>query len=89
MLRVFKWLWDKAEDHGEQKILAQLHNLREYHNLKSEIAYLRDRYEPEDDDIHSKKAMFSRPRLTPKEHGAIASELDKILRQNYEAKDGR
>lgn len=78
MIKVFKWLWDKAQNHGEQKVLNILYGLRTYHIQKAELMYYKNKYEPEkfdDNDIRK----FMSPRLSPKEHSAIANELGRLL----------
>lgn len=80
MLGVFKWIWQKAEAHGEQRLLDRLYGLRTYHIQKAEIIYLKERYDPDslkmdDDDIRK----FMPPRMSPKEHSAIANELGRLL----------
>lgn len=89
MIKVFKWLWDKAEEHGREQVLADLHSRREYHHLKAEIAHLKGKYEPEDEK-DSRFSPFPIRTMLPMEHGAISGELDKVLNHWYEVtKDGR
>ncbi len=80
MLKVFKWLWDKAQDHGERRILDQLYGLLSYHRQQAEIAFYKEKYElgsDNDDDMFKRK--FMRPKLSPKEHGAVAGELSRLI----------
>jgi hypothetical protein len=79
MLKVFKWLWDKAEKHGEQKVLAGLHSMRQYHHLQSEIAYLEAKHEPKKPRYEDKHDVFMIPRLTPQEHGAVAQKISDFI----------
>lgn len=86
MLKIFKWLWDKAETQGREKARAEIYGLRTYHIQKAEIAMLKKRYEPDEpkykDDIRD---MFQ-PRLSPQEHSAIANELGRMI-NNWESQD--
>lgn len=80
MLGVFKWIWQKAEAHGEQRILDRLYGLLSYHRQQAELAYFKDKYEPgsdADDDMFKRK--FMRPKLSPKEHGAVAGEVSRLI----------
>lgn len=87
MLKVFKWLWDKAEEHGREQVLADIHSIRQYHLLESEIAFLKKKYEVE--DPNTKSPRFPIKTLLPMEHGAIADEMSKVLqRWHEENKDG-
>ena len=78
MFKVFKWLWDKAELHGEQRVLDQLYYLRSYHVHQAELAYFKNKYEPSKDDEDDFKNMF-KPKLSPNEHGAVAGELGILI----------
>lgn len=82
MSNIFKWLWDKAEKHGEQKVIAQLHALAEYHQLKSQIAYLQEKYEPDSPKYDNE--MFMMPKLTPQEHSAISSKVFDFISKYHE-----
>lgn len=91
MLRVFKWLWDKAEAHGEQKVLAQLYSMRQYHYQQAEIAYLKAKHESDDPKYEDKMDTFMFPKLTPQEHSAVATKVTDFI-TNYEKQestDGR
>lgn len=80
MLGLFKWIWEKAEAHGEQRVLDRLYGLRSYHIQQAEIIYLKERHDPDslkmaDDDIRK----FIQPRMSPNEHSAVANELGRLL----------
>lgn len=80
MLGIFKWIWQKAEAHGEQRVLDQLYGLRSYHHQQAELAYFKTKYEPDTDtkdDMDMRR--FMRPKLSPKEHSAVAGELSQLL----------
>jgi len=79
MLKVFEWLWDKAEKHGEQKVLARLYSMRQYHNLQSEIAFLVDKHESKKPKYEDKHDAFMTPRLTPQEHSAVARKISDFI----------
>lgn len=81
MLRTFKWLWDKAQHYGEERIIALVHSRAEYHRLMAETAYLRQQHEPEKDDEPMRR--FERPRYSAKEHSVINSALNNILTDYY------
>lgn len=89
MLRVIKWIWDKAEQSGKDKILHQLYYLRTYHIQKAEVEYLRGRLLPK---AKEKDDVFMDKKLSPDEHSAIAGELGKILTEienQQEIENGR
>lgn len=79
MLGLFKWIWQKAQAHGEQRILDRLYGLRSYHHQQAELAYFKDRYEPDTKDDKDDFRKFMRPKLSPKEHSAVAGELSRLL----------
>lgn len=83
MVKVFKWLWDKAEKHGEQKVIAQLLGLRSYHMLKAELTYMKTKYEPDDHKREDDVRRFMSPVLTAQEHSAIAGMLGDFV-TNYD-----
>lgn len=94
MFKTFKWLWDKAEAQGEQKILDRFYALRSYHQQQAEVAYLRSKYEPETTEHENLLEKFRLPKLTPKEHSAIVrivGDLITVIERSREDKvsDGR
>lgn len=76
MLKVFKWLWDKAWSAGEQKVLATAHNLALYHQQKAEVTSLRDMYCPGTD---AQKDIEWLPKLTSAEHSAVSSAMFNLI----------
>lgn len=83
MIKTFKWLWNKAERYGRDKVLSELSAMRGYHNMKAETAFLKAKYEPT--EPKDRDDMFLRPRLTPNEHSAISSALSEFLSSQYKA----
>lgn len=88
MFKTFKWLWDEAEKHGEQKVLAELHGIRQYHRLQEEISFMRDKFMPPEtkDSTFAPKSIR---RMSALEHGAIADALGNVVRRFEEHDDGR
>ena len=82
MFKTFKWLWDKAQHYGEERIIAMVHSRAEYHRLMAETAHLKQRYEPDDDDKNPMR-KFERPRYSAQEHSVIASALHDVLTDHY------
>ncbi len=78
MIKVFKWLWNKAEKHGREQVITELRALREYHYLKAQISLLERKYEPDTGERGTYKNY-----LPPKHHEAIAGELGIILERYY------
>jgi hypothetical protein len=93
MIKVFKWLWDKAEAQGEQRVLDQLYGLRSYHQQQAEIAYLKAKHEPDEPRYDDKMEKFMFPKLTPQEHSAVASKVGDLItvieRTREDRADGR
>lgn len=79
MLRLIKWIWDKAEAQGRENARAEIYGLRTYHIQKAEIAMLKARYEPDDPKYDKEFERFMQPKLTPQEHSAIANELGRMI----------
>ena len=93
MFKTFKWLWDKAQHYGQERVIALIHSRAEYHRMMAETAHLKQKYQPDDDDGPMRK--FERPRSTPQEHSAIANALHSVITdfmrmyENEEGNDGR
>lgn len=86
MLKIFKWLWDKAEEQGREKARAEIYYLRTYHIQKAEIAMLKAKHEPDDGRYEDEFKNMFQPKLTPQEHSAIANELGRMI-DNWENQD--
>lgn len=78
MLRLFQWLWGKAEAHGEQRVLDHFYALRFYHQQQAEIAFLREKVEPPD-TRDSNFAPREIRRLSPQEHSAIVGAVGDLI----------
>lgn len=91
MFKTFKWLWDKAQHYGEERVIALVHSRAEYHRMQAEIAYLKKDDKLDDEPMR----RFERPRLSPQEHSAVSSALHYIITdymrayEKPEDKDGR
>lgn len=82
MIKTFKWLWDKAQSYGEERIVARIHSKAEYHRLKSESAILKEKHEPNSEDDRE-FSMFAGPRLSAEQHSLIQYELIRMLTDYY------
>lgn len=81
MIRVFKWLWDKAEQNGRNQIIWQLEGLAAYHRNQAEIKTLKEVAGIKDESEFEGLRIL--PNLTPKEHSAVSCEVGHLLTTIY------
>lgn len=76
MLKIFKWLWYKAETNAAQKIIDELGAFADYHKMKSEIEYLISKHEPRKPESPN---PFPSQKLDPTQHEAVSNEIYKFI----------
>lgn len=62
MIKVYKWLWGLAHQRALDRVRFEVRSLSDYHRRQSEVAYLRDKYEPRQDDRYD---MIASPFYLP------------------------
>lgn len=76
-MNIVKWLLERAERKAYETVLAEISHRRQYHVLRSELSFYKDKYE---DDTKGDVTLKGFPviRLSSHDHSVIVDELSSL-----------